>query len=158
MQTFYKNYPKPEPIPKKINYNINKNANNENENMYNCIKEDKNILYLLSNLNLEKLYNIFISNYISFNDLFLLTKEDFAEMKIPIGPRNRILHFIYEYKKCAKSFDFKELSSFLIEYKKMLAKPLMNDINNNGLVISTNNINNGPFNCFNSPIINKYNF
>ena len=156
MQNFYKNYPIPEPIPKKINYDINKNANNENENMFNCIKEDKNILYLLSNLNLEKLYNIFISNYISFNDLFLLTKEDFAEMKIPIGPRNRILHFIYEYKKCAKSFDFKELSSFLIDYKKMLAKPLMNDINNNGLVISTNNINNGPFNCFNSPIINNF--
>ena len=156
MQNFYKNYPKPEPIPKKINYDINKNANNENENMFNCIKEDKNILYLLSSLNLEKLYNIFISNYISFNDLFLLTKEDFAEMKIPIGPRNRILHFIHEYKKCAKNFDFKELSSFLIDYKKMLAKPLMNDINNNGLVISTNNINNGPFNCFNSPIINNF--
>jgi hypothetical protein len=77
-------------------------------------------------------------------------------MKIPIGPRNRILHFIHEYKKCAKNFDFKELSSFLIDYKKMLAKPLMNDINNNGLVISTNNINNGPFNCFNSPIINNF--
>ena len=159
MQNFYMNYPKPEPAPIRINYSKTKNNNNsnvENENIMNNIQEDKNILYLLSNLNLENLYNIFVENYISFNDLFLLTKGDFAEMKIPIGPRNRILHFIYEYKKFGKNFDFKELSSFLVYYKKIINKPLMNDINNNELVISTNNISNGPFNCFNSSIINNF--
>ena len=168
MQNFNKLFPKPEPIPKRINCNEKENKNNfnkendENENIYNeknnfnHIKEDKNILYLLSNLDLEYLYNVFMTNYISFNDLFLLTKGDFAEMKIPIGPRNRILHFIYEYKKFAQNFDFKELSNFLNYYKKNMNKPLLSDINNNGLFISTTNINNVPFNCFNSPIINNF--
>ena len=171
MQNFYKFFPNPEPIPKRINYNKNENENNlyeeneeneENDNIYNeknifnDIKEDKNILYLLSNLNLENLYNVFMENCISFNDLFLLTKEDFNEMNIPIGPRNRILHFINEYKKFAQNFDFKELSNFLNYYKKSMNKPLINDINNNRIFISTNNINNVPFNCFNNPIINNF--
>ena len=167
MQNYYRYSPNPEPMPKKIIYNSNKdnNLNDKNENIYNenimqndmkNIKEDKNILYLLSNLNLEYLYDVFISNYISFNDLFLLTKGDFSEMKIPIGPRNRILHFIYEYKKIAKNLDFQELSNFLCYYKKMINKPLINDINNNELFIFTNEINNSSFNCITKPIINNY--
>ena len=51
-------------------------------------REDNNILYLLMNLNLGDLYNIFMSNCISFNDIFLLTKEDFIEMKIHIFFQN----------------------------------------------------------------------
>ena len=139
-QNIYGYYPQPEPFPKTINYNfsINNNLKNSNNNTIskeesnstpNTIykKEDSNILYLLMNLNLSNLYNIFISNCISFNDLFLLTKEDFIEMKIPIGPRNRIMHFLLEYKKIGKKFDFMELSSFLSYYKKIMDKPNMND-------------------------------
>lgn len=159
MQNFYNQFPKPEPQPKRIINqinNLNDNYINNEKTKLNNIKDDKKMLYLLSNLNLENLYNVFIYNYISFNDLFLLTKGDFTEMKIPIGPRNRIMHFIYEYKKYATIFDFKELSTFLNYYKKVINKPIINDMNNNGLFISTNNINNGPFNCFNSPIINNF--
>ena len=141
-QNIYGYYPQPEPFPKTINYNfsINNNLKNSNNNTIskeesnsipNTIykKEDSNILYLLMNLNLGNLYNIFISNCISFNDLFLLTKEDFIEMKIPIGPRNRIMHFLLEYKKIGIKFDFMELSNFLNYYKKIMDKPNMNDAN-----------------------------
>ena len=164
-QNFYNNFPNPEPMPIKVNYNYNKfndlnkkgeNSYNEKKIKFNNKKEDNNILYLLSNLNLENLYDIFISNYISFNDLFLLTKADFIEMKIPIGPRNRILHFIYEYQKIGKMYDFQELSNFMNCYKKNINKPLISDLNNSGLFITTNNINNGSFNCYNRPIINNF--
>ena len=163
-QNFYNNFPNPEPMPIKVNCNYNKfndlnkkGENNYNEKIiYNNKKEDNNILYLLSNLNLENLYDSFISNYISFNDLFLLTKVDFIEMKIPIGPRNRILHFIYEYQKIGKTYDFQELSNFMNCYKKNINKPLISDLNNSGLFITTNNINNGSFNCYNRPIINNF--
>ena len=106
VQNFYK-YPKPEPMPQKNNCNESAKVNNElnikidnkydKKNKDNNKKEDKNILYLLTNLNLQNLYNNFTSNCIGFTDLFLLTKDDFVEMKIPIGPRNRILHFLYEF-------------------------------------------------------------
>ena len=41
----------------------------------------------------------FIKNKITFNDLLLLKKEDFNELGIPLGPRNRILKFIEDYNK-----------------------------------------------------------
>ena len=141
-QNFYEYFPQPEPLPKTINYNFNINNNLKYKTDYsnskdstianstfNNKKEDNNILYLLMNLNLGNLYNTFISNCISFHDLFLLTKDDFIEMKIPIGPRNRIIHFIREYKKSGKNFDFMELSSFLNYYKKLIGKPNINEIN-----------------------------
>ena len=166
VQNFYKYFPKPEPIPKKINCYESTKFNNEinikmdnryNKKNKNNKKEDKNILYLLTNLNLQNLYNNFTSNCIGFTDLFLLTKDDFVEMNIPIGPRNRILHFLYEYKKIAKNFDFDELSNFLNYYKKIINKPLTNEINNNKLMILTHNINNKSFNFFNRTKLNNYN-
>ena len=141
-QNYYNYFPQPEPFPKTINYNFSINNNLKYKNDISTSKEEENyrlstsskkedntILYLLTNLNLGNLYNIFMSNYISFNDLFLLKKEDFIEMKIPIGPRNRIIHIISEYKKFGKTFDFKELSNFLNYYKKLMEKPIVSDIN-----------------------------
>jgi hypothetical protein len=168
---YYNNYPNPEPMPIRVNRANNRTNNilnqlNENEEMkyneksiYKNRKEDNNILYLLSSLNLENLYDIFISNYISFNDLFLLTKVDFVEMKIPIGPRNRIMHFISEYKKYGKNFDFQELSNFLNYYKNNLNKPIIKDLSINEFFITTNNTNNinsDSSSFFNGPIINNY--
>lgn len=53
-----------------------------------------------------------------YDDLKFLTKDDFIEMKIPIGPRNRIMHFIEELNKIENQLDFNELKSFIDEYKK----------------------------------------
>ena len=152
-QNYYNYFPQPEPFPKTINYNFSINNNLKYKNDISTSKEEENyrlstsskkedntILYLLTNLNLGNLYNIFISNYISFNDLFLLKKEDFIEMKIPIGPRNRIIHFISEYKKFGKTFDFKELSNFLNYYKKLMEKPIVSDINFNESIYYKDNI------------------
>ena len=138
-KNFYGYFPRPEPFPKTINYNFSinnnlkyKNDNSSSKDESNSNKnnkiEDNNILYLLINLNLGNLYNIFMSNYITFNDLFLLSKDDFIEMKIPIGPRNRIMHFLSEYKKFGKKFNFMELANFLNHYKKFMDKPNCNDI------------------------------
>lgn len=135
-------FPQPEPFPKTINNNFNTSNNLKYKKDYSNSKEssigysirsnkreDNNILYLLINLNLGELYNIFISNSISFADLFLLDKNDFSEMKIPIGPRNRILHFLSEYKKYGKKFDFMELSVFLNKYKQLMKIPILMDFN-----------------------------
>ena len=151
-QNVFNYFPRPEPFPKTINYNFSINNNLKCRSDYSNSKEsttgnsngtnkkeDNNILYLLTNLNLSNLYNIFISNCISFNDLFLLSKEDFIEMKIPIGPRNRIIHFISEYKKYAKKFDFMELSCFINHYKQLMDNPNFNDIIFTDIIDNQNN-------------------
>ena len=101
----------------KINNNcekINQSKSNSNRNKNST---DVKLNFTLSNLELNELKNVFEDNYIFFEDLFLLTKEDFIEMKIPIGPRNRLLNFIKKYKNYAKTFDLNELSSFMNKYK-----------------------------------------
>ena len=101
----------------KINNNcekINQSKSNSNRNKNTT---DLKLNFTLSNLELNELKNVFEDNYIFFEDLFLLTKEDFIEMKISIGPRNRLLNFIKKYKNYAKTFDLNELSSFMNKYK-----------------------------------------
>ena len=62
-----------------------------------------------------------LENKLKYNDLVFLTKDDFIEMKIPIGPRNRIIHFIEELKKNGNNLDFEELKIFLEKYKKLIS-------------------------------------
>ena len=57
-------------------------------------------------------------------------------MKIPIGPRNRLLNFIKKYKSYAKTFDLNELSSFMNKYKESFNS---NENNTLGETPSTNN-------------------
>ena len=137
--------PKPEPLPMKIN--LTHIGDNISNNKLDPIQEDKKMIYLLSNLGLENLYGEFNKNCIKFNDLFLLTKEDFIEMKIPIGPRNRLIHFIREFLKYAITFNFQELHDFLIKYKKSLNESLINrnksNFNNNCHPIINNFLNAG---------------
>ena len=125
--------PEPEPyiinkyITKNKSYNnfnrvkINNNCEKKNQSKSNSNRNknttDLKLNFTLSNLELNELKNVFEDNYIFFEDLFLLTKEDFIEMKIPIGPRNRLLNFIKKYKNYAKTFDLNELSSFMNKYK-----------------------------------------
>ena len=101
-----------------INYNVTKN-NQDNNNNKNELDEQK-LNFILNNLQLQNLAIIFKQNYITFDDLFLVTKEDLLEMKIPIGQRNRIIHFITEYKKVAKYYNLNELNAFFNMYKKKL--------------------------------------
>ena len=152
-QNFYNNYPMPEPLPKKIDIRIindnsefnttkitdtiNKNKAREDKDKY----DDKKILFILTNLGLEELFCKFKDNFIRYNDLKFLTKDDFIEMKIPIGPRNRIIHFIQELKKNGTSLDFEGLRIFIEKYKKLLSGKNQNvKTENNNNNIQTNDI------------------
>ena len=106
--------------------NFIENINNENStgNINEFFKNnrckstyDTKLIYVLKILDLDNLINIFSNNCINFNDLFLLTKQDLIEMNIPIGQRNRLIHFLDKYKSSAKNYDFKEVQNFLDIYK-----------------------------------------
>ena len=73
----------------------------QSHNQYTKSENNKNeefLLKLLKNLDLEEYTNTFLENKINFNDLVLLTKEDLLELNIKLGPRNRIIKFIEDYK------------------------------------------------------------
>ena len=127
--------PDPEPFPKKYNdyysaYNKNvcfipnrkysyEQTNPMNPDMDISLNVvDQKLLFVLKNLKIDNLYKIFIKNGIYFRDLFLLSKDDLVEIKIPIGPRNRILYFIKLFNKTAKSYDFEELYNFFKDRKE----------------------------------------
>lgn len=152
-QNFYNNYPQPEPFPKKIDIRIiNHNENISNNKSQNKeIYDDKKILFILINLGLENLYSKFKENFITYNDLKFLTKDDFIEMKIPIGPRNRIIHFIEEFNKIEKQLDFQELKLFIEEYKKIISGK---SFYNNKIINNNNNKNHFGSN---SLLLNSYN-
>ena len=111
-------FPKPEPTPIKIDkstkyINISKNFEINNKTSDNERKiGDIRLITFLHNLNLDYLLSNFKNNYVNFRDLFLLTKEDFIEMKIPIGPRNKIIHFIELYKKSMKNYEMNDVLNF----------------------------------------------
>ena len=128
--------------------NQNKNFSEEkiisNKDYNNINNDDYKLIFILKNLNLHYLINVFKINYVSFNDLFLLTKDDLKEMKIPIGPRNKIIHFIEQYKKQMKSLELDEISNFLVIYKNILSPkpyppPQMTENNPNSTMPTTNN-------------------
>ena len=74
---------------------------------------DRRLQFLMKYLDFEEYFELLIQNKINFNDLLLISKEDFIEMKIPVGPRNRILKFINDYKAYAKSYSLDEIKYFL---------------------------------------------
>ena len=131
--------------------NINNIYNSDNlDNNLNNIKIneacDKKLNYILTFLELDNLINKFNSNYITFNDLFLLSKQDLLEMNIPIGQRNRLLHFLEQYKSVANNYDFDEVKDFLNKYRNSFKNSLFLEkninINNNNIPnFKKNNIN-----------------
>ena len=108
-------------------YNKGINSLNKNNNPISNDFKEKNIndntnllKYTLKILDLEKLFNDFNLNYISFHDLFLLTKNDLIEMNIPIGPRNRIINFTLKFKKFSKILDLNQLIKFFNIHKEYI--------------------------------------
>ena len=113
-----KPYPKPEPIPLKIDkttkyINISKNFDINNKNINNIENDvDIRLITFLHKMNLDYLANTFKNNYVNFQDLFLLNKDDLIEMKIPIGPRNKLIYYIEQYKKTMKNYELEDISYF----------------------------------------------
>ena len=126
-------------INKEFNLKNEKNENTKISTKKNKEVYDEKLIFVLTSLELNELIKIFEQNYIYFDDLFLLTKEDFMEMKIPIGPRNRIINFMEKYKNIAKTYDMEELSSFMEKYKQVLINSNDNDNFNFNVTPSTNN-------------------
>ena len=110
---------------KETNSNNNEMLNSNYTNRNQC---DKILSFVLKNLGLENLCMTFVNNRINFYDLFLLSRQDFFEMKIPIGPRNRILHFIFEYKQIAKNYDMEELIKFFANKNLNSSKNSFNEM------------------------------
>ena len=99
------------------------------------------LLFILKTLDLENLLNEFDENYITFKDIFFLSRDDLIEMKIPIGPRNRILYFAEEYKKIAVNYDFNELVTFFQNHKEFIINNHYHfNINNNNNLRNDNNM------------------
>ena len=130
--------------------NINNINNNENNNSKTVKKEsnecDKKVAYVLIILELESLIDKFSSNFICFNDLFLLRRQDLLEMNIPIGKRNRLLHFLEKYKNIALNYDFDEVKNYLYKYKNLYKNKIFIDKdtipNNNTISSNITNIKN----------------
>ena len=96
------------------NINYNRRIENQKNNYEKELNKEKDmkLIFVLKNLELENLINIFNTHSIKFRDLFQLSKYDLLEMNIPIGPRNRIITFIKDYKNFAKKYDLNELNKF----------------------------------------------
>ena len=108
--------------------NINNNeGNNSKNNKKECNECDEKVAYVLKVLELESIIDKFSSNFISFNDLFLLRRQDLLEMKVPIGKRNRLLHFLEKYKNIAINYDFNEVKNYLYKYKNLYKNNLFID-------------------------------
>ena len=135
-----KSFPKPEPTPLKIDkstkyINISKYFDMNNKNFENERNNaDIKLITFLQNLNLENFLNAFKNNYINFKDLFLLTKEDFIEMKIPIGPRNKLIYYIEQYRKNMKNYEIEDILIFFkynnVKYMEMLSSSTNSTFNN----------------------------
>ena len=169
-------FPKPEPTPLKIDkstkyINISKyfDINNKNlENKRNNV--DIKLVTFLQNLNLDNLLTIFQNNYINFKDLFLLTKEDYIEMKIPIGPRNNLIYYIEQYRKNMKNYEIEDILIFFkyinAKNREMIASSFYSSFNNdysnikkvnNNCLFLSNSVTQRGFNSTNDKVRNVSN-
>lgn len=85
---------------------------------------DNRLSFTLVTLGLGHLLDEFTKNLITFNDLLMLSKEDLEELKLPFGPRNRILKFAQLYKKSAKAYNFDELKEFFANNRNLVIKDI----------------------------------
>jgi hypothetical protein len=97
------------------------NSNSQNNSYF----KDAKLEILMEALDFKEYGDIFLKNKVKFDDLFILTKEDLNELKIPLGPRNRILKFVEEFrifnnnkenfteKQVQRFFEMKNFTNFL---------------------------------------------
>ena len=66
---------------------------------------DEKLLQFLQELKLESLFGIFKESQVQYADLPHLTNSDLAEMKIPVGPKRRILRAIRKRRRVENEMD-----------------------------------------------------
>lgn len=61
-------------------------------------EEANPLLEILKKLSMDQFLPIFNANHVTMEDLPLLSKQDLVDMKLPIGPRNRLMKFLEEIR------------------------------------------------------------
>ena len=74
--------------------------------------EDQRLNYVLKKLGLEKIINVFMKNFITFNDILFLTRDNLSEFGLLIFQKIRLFSFIEDYKSFAKNFFLYEIKNF----------------------------------------------
>ena len=99
----------------------NKKKQSKEFNISNIEKnktEDLRLNYVLKKLGLEKIINVFVNNFMTFNDILLLTRDNLNEYGLLIFQKIRLFSFIEDYKSFAKNFSIDEIKAFFKINKK----------------------------------------
>ena len=110
------------------NYVLTNHTNDENQNEKlinnydnnnNKINVDPRLELALQYLDIVHTLEIFVNNYISFNDLLLLSKNDLIELGFSLVERNRIFNFAQEYKNFGVKYNISEINEFFNKYENL---------------------------------------
>ncbi len=120
------------------NNNIKKKKNLKNNIFVNKKFNNDNILEIVFDyLGVEKIYlEKMYTNKIDFSDLLFLTKDDLKEMNIPIGPRNRILNFIFNFTSYKENMKIDKYDLNIINNYFNKLNPIFNKQNENEYITS----------------------
>ena len=115
-----------------INHNNNQNidlkiVNNYNNDNKNKINIDPRLELTLKYLDIMHTLQIFVNNYISFNDLLLLSKKDLIDLGFSLVERNRIFTFSQEYKNFGVKFNISEINDFFNKYENLNIRLVTNN-------------------------------
>ena len=115
-----------------INHNNNQNTdvklvNNFSEDNNSKINIDPRLELTLKYLDIMHTLHIFVNNYISFNDLLLLSKNDLIELGFSLVERNRIFTFSQEYKNFGVKFNISEINDFFNKYENLNIRLVTNN-------------------------------
>ena len=115
-----------------INHNNNQNTdvklvNNFSEDNNSKINIDPRLELTLKYLDIMHTLHIFVNNYISFNDLLLLSKNDLIELGFSLVERNRIFTFSQEYKNFGVKFNITEINDFFNKYENLNIRLVTNN-------------------------------
>ena len=125
----------------------NKNDENQNEKFFsnydsdnnnNNINVDPRLELTLKYLDIMHTLGIFINNYISFNDLLLLSKKDLIELGFSLVERNRIFNFAQEYKNFGVKYNISEINEFFNKYENLNISLVTNNKYNNRIKSNIN--------------------
>ena len=115
-----------------INHNNNQNidvkiVNNYNNDNKSKINIDPRLELTLKYLDIMHTLQIFVNNYISFNDLLLLSKKDLIDLGFSLVERNRIFTFSQEYKNFGVKFNISEINDFFNKYENLNIRLVTNN-------------------------------
>ena len=138
---------------------IPKSSNNSNNNDDIKINVDPRLELTLKYLDIMQTLNIFVNNFISFNDLLLLSKKDLIDLGCSLVERNRIFTFAQEYKNFGVKYNISEIHDFFNKYENLNIRLVTNNNYNRYNIMKKENIinENINYNLINNKNNNNYN-